>query len=140
MDKNIDKIINVTFPGGKKVDAQIGEFVIKTDQATANGGNGSAPEPFKLFLASIATCAGFYALEFCQSRQIATEGLALAVRYHFDTEKKMYTSFRIEATLPRNFPAKYKDAITRAIDLCAVKRHIVDAPKFELVVTETTQQ
>ena len=48
----------VTFPGGKRVDAEYDGFTIKTDQSPKGGGEGSAPQPFDLFLASIATCAG----------------------------------------------------------------------------------
>jgi len=62
-------LVEVSFPGGTKIDAQIGEFMINTDQATANGGDESAPEPFQLFLASIATCAGIYALSFLPEPQ-----------------------------------------------------------------------
>ncbi len=37
-----------------------------TDQGVEHGGGGAAPEPFDLFLASLGTCAGLYALRFCQ--------------------------------------------------------------------------
>ena len=50
----------VTFPGGKRVDAEYGGFTVRTDQPPQSGGEGSAPQPFDLFLASIATCAGIY--------------------------------------------------------------------------------
>ena len=63
-------LVKVSFPDGKKIDATIGEFTINTDQKKENGGDESAPEPFQLFLASIATCAGIYALNFCQARHI----------------------------------------------------------------------
>ena len=69
--------IMVTFPGGKRVDAQVGNFVIATDQPVSGGGGEAAPAPFDLFLASIATCAGIYALGFCQARGLPTEGLVL---------------------------------------------------------------
>jgi len=72
-------LVEVSFPDGKKIDAQIGEFTINTDQAVANGGDESAPEPFQLFLASIATCAGIYALSFCQSRNIRPDGMSLSM-------------------------------------------------------------
>ncbi len=55
------KTIEVGFPGGKRVDAIIDDRLIQTDQRAENGGEGSAPEPFELFLASIATCAGIFA-------------------------------------------------------------------------------
>ncbi|MCK5331318.1 MAG: osmotically inducible protein OsmC, partial [Candidatus Marinimicrobia bacterium] len=60
--------MKITFPGGKKINAEYNGQIIKTDQAVASGGNGSAPEPFDLFLASIGTCAGIYVLGFCQQR------------------------------------------------------------------------
>src|ERR1035438_8052938 len=51
---------------------------VRTDQPRPHGED-SAPAPFDLFLASIATCMGFYALRFCQERGIATEGLGLSL-------------------------------------------------------------
>ena len=68
----MDKTIEVSFPGGKRVDGKIENMIIKTDQPVEEGGGGSAPEPFNLFLMSIATCAGIYALDFCQAREIET--------------------------------------------------------------------
>ena len=62
--------IEVGFPGGQRVDARVRGFTIATDQSPEHGGEGSAPQPYDLFLSSIATCAGIYALKFCQSRKI----------------------------------------------------------------------
>ena len=45
--------MTVSFPGGKRVDAEYGGFTIRTDQPPQGGGEGSAPPPFDLFLASI---------------------------------------------------------------------------------------
>ena len=71
--------LNVLFPGGKRVDVEVGGFTIPTDQLVADGGDGSAPPPFFLFLGSIATCAGIYALIFGQRRELATQGLGLTM-------------------------------------------------------------
>src|SRR6187551_2994305 len=46
--------IYLTFPGGKRVEATVGRHHIVTDQTLAHGGDDSAPEPFELFLASLA--------------------------------------------------------------------------------------
>ncbi len=70
--------VAVSFPGGVAVDARMGSHVVRTDQPAPWGEDG-APAPFDLFLASIATCMGFYALRFCQEREIATEGLGLSL-------------------------------------------------------------
>ena len=69
--------LSVRFPGKKKVDVAAGSFVIHTDQSVAHGGDGSAPEPFDVFLASIGACAGVYVLAFCNSRGIPTEEIRI---------------------------------------------------------------
>lgn len=40
---------------------------------------------------------------------------------------------RLEIELPAGFPEKYREAMIRSVDQCAVKRHIVDPPRFEVV-------
>ena len=128
----MEKTIEVTFPGGKKVDGKIENMVIKTDQPVKDGGEGSAPEPFQLFLVSIATCAGIYALEFCQAREIETEDMALTMNCELDPSGRIYQKLSIDLRVPAGFPDKYKRAIVRTMDLCSVKKHILNPPEFEI--------
>jgi putative redox protein len=127
--------MKVTFPGGKRVDASFGPFTVKTDQSKDGGGEGSAPEPFSYFLASIATCAGIYVLGFCQARNIPTEGISLTQHMTWDKAAHKLGKVRIEIHLPESFPEKYREPVRRAADLCTVKKTIFDPPVFE-VVTE----
>lgn len=126
--------MKIQFPGGLRVEALHQGFWIRTDQPVAEGGAGSAPSPFDLFLASIGTCAGFYALRFCQQRNLDSEGLTLSVEPERDASGKHVDRIRIEITLPAAFPRKYREALLRAVDQCAVKRHLVEPPKFEVTL------
>ncbi len=128
-------LVEVSFPDGKKIDAKIGEFTINTDQAIANGGDESAPEPFQLFLASIATCAGIYALSFCQSRNIRLDGMSLSMECDWDEDKKRYPKMSIDLRLPEGFDEKYREAVVRSMDLCSVKKHMMDPPEFEITTS-----
>ena len=125
--------MDIHFPGGLRVDALHEGFWIRTDQPALLGGQGTAPSPFDLFLASIGTCAGFYALRFCQQRNLDTEGLALSVDPERDAAGKQVTRIRIEIALPPAFPEKYREALLRAVDQCTVKRHLVQPPRFDVV-------
>ena len=127
--------MEIRFPGGQRVDALHEGFWIRTDQPVAQGGSGEAPSPFELLLASIGACAGFYALRFCQQRELDTDGLAVRLTTETDAARKGVSRVRIEIGLPRGFPEKYCDAIIRAIDQCTVKRHILDPPVFEVMTT-----
>lgn len=124
--------MNVTFPGGARVDAAFRGFEVHTDQPEKAGGESSAPAPFDLFLASLATCAGYYALRFCQSRDLDTDGLALDLQTERDPETKRLAKIRLDLQLPPGFPEKYRPAIVRAMDQCAVKKALEDPPSFEV--------
>lgn len=124
--------MEVVFPGGKKVDAIYNGFTIKTDQPMRGGGDGSAPAPFDLFLASIGTCAGIYVLGFCQQRGISTEGIKIVQSMEIDPFKRQIGKINLEIQVPEDFPEQYKDAVIRSAELCAVKKHMQDPPDFNI--------
>ena len=124
--------MTLSFPGGTAVHALWKGHRIETDQPEADGGNDSAPSPFDYFLASIATCVGFYVLKFCRARELPTDGLEIEMRSHRDAATMMISEIDVGITLPPEFPEKYRDAILRAADQCAVKRHLHDPPAVKL--------
>ena len=125
--------MEMTFPGGVAVEARFEGATIRTDQPVHHGGGGTAPAPFELFLASIGTCAGFYALRFCQERQIPTDGMSVSMSWERNPETKLISTIALRISLPPGFPEKYRTAIVRAADQCAVKRHLVQAPAIQVV-------
>jgi ribosomal protein S12 methylthiotransferase accessory factor len=129
------KDMKVTFPGGTRVDASYRGYVIETDQPVYQGGGGSAPAPFDLFLASLATCAGWYVLSFCQQRNIPLDGASVVLETERDPQAKMISKIILNVNLPPEFPEKYKGAVVKAINLCAVKKHMEDPPSFSVITT-----
>ena len=125
--------MEISFPGGKRVDAQFKGFTIKTDQSKRDGGDETAPTPTFLFLASLGTCAGIYALNFCEKREIDTAKLRLVLNFEPDQKTHMVKKVLMKLTLPPNFPEKYVPAIIKAMDLCYVKKHLHEAPEFETI-------
>lgn len=132
--------IEVSFPGGKRVDATFGGFTIRTDQPVSAGGQGSAPEPFALFLASLATCAGIYVVGFCKARNIPTEGIRLIERTENDSDGKRLKRVAIEVVLPTDFPQQYRDQVARAAAACKVKKTMFDPPEFEVFSSVEAEQ
>ena len=126
--------IPVDFAGEKRINARVGDFLIQTDQPVKYGGAAAAPAPFELFLASIATCAGIYAWNFCETRRLPTEGLNLEMDCISDPQKKIIDEIRLRLTLPAGFPEKYRQGIVRAMEQCTVKRHMQQSPQFNIEV------
>jgi putative redox protein len=124
--------ITIDFPGGARVDAHFGGFVVPTDQPPTAGGEGSAPTPFATFLSTIGTCAGIYVLGFCQQRGIPTAGLRLVERTSTDPVTHLVTDVEVTIELPEAFPARYADAVVRAAEQCAVKKHFEHPPEIRV--------
>ncbi len=124
--------ITVTFPGNKQTSAQVGQHTVLTDQSVKAGGDESAPAPFSLFLASLASCAGIYVVYFCEKRGLALEDIKVIQRDERDPETHKVTKIALELVLPADFPEKYKKALLHTVDLCTVKKTILDPPEFEL--------
>jgi ribosomal protein S12 methylthiotransferase accessory factor len=131
--------MTVTFPDGLRVDAQFGPYLIRTDQPPQGGGDGSAPAPFSLFLASIGTCAGIYVLGFCRQRGLPTDGIQIVQRVVPDPRTGLVGRVELDIQVPPDFPEKYREALVRAADQCAVKKHLESPPQFAVrtVVNET---
>jgi putative redox protein len=127
--------MEVYVPGNKKVFAKFGDFLVETDQPVRAGGDASAPTPFELFLASIATCAGIFVLGFLQKRGLSTEGAGVSLHADRDPETHMVKAVSLQIKLPPDFPDKYNDAIIRAAEQCTVKRHLEDPPRFDTSIT-----
>jgi len=124
--------MTVSFPGGKKVTAHYDGFDIATDQAVDSGGEGTAPEPFDYFFASLATCAAYYVLKFCESRSIPSEGITVHQSWERNEESRRIERISIDIRVPPNFPEKYHKAVARAAASCTVKKSIVNPPEFDV--------
>jgi ribosomal protein S12 methylthiotransferase accessory factor len=125
--------MEISFPGGSRVDAAFLGYVVRTDQPGAAGGEGSAPTPFQLFLTSLGTCAGIYLLEFCRQRDIPTDGMRIRQTVETDRAHGMVSRVGLELLLPHGFPERYREAALRAVELCAVKKHLERPPRIEVV-------
>jgi len=118
----------IDFPSGSRVDAHFGGFTVNTDQPPAS----SAPSPFEVFLASIGTCAGIYVLGFCQQRGLPTTEIRIVERVIHSQLTHMVEKIDLEIQVPATFPEKYRESLIRSAELCAVKKHLENPPRFNI--------
>jgi len=126
--------MKITLEGKAKVIADMGNIKVVTDQPIP-AGDGTAPTPFQLFLASLGTCAGIFVKSFCDQRGIPTDNIYLTQKMNYDQSSHLISEMEIQIHLPAGFPEKYKEAVIKAADLCLVKRHLHTAPKITTTAT-----
>lgn len=124
--------MKIFFEGKKKVNAEINGQIIPTDQPLQAGGDGSAPAPFTLFLASIGTCAGIYIKSFCDQRGIPTDEISITQKMNYNYKTRLIDHIELKVHLPASFPEKYKSALINTANLCAVKEHLKNPPAIEV--------
>ncbi len=127
--------MEIKFEGKKKVNAIFGNYILKTDQPFESGGDGSAPAPFDLFLASIGTCAGIYVKSFCDQRGITSDNIRIIQNAEYDHNTRLIGKIKLDIQVPADFPEKYKDAVINVANLCAVKKHLQHPPEIEVFST-----
>ncbi len=125
--------MEISFDGGKRVNSNYKGFTVETDQPRDEGGDGTAPEPYDLFLASLGTCAGVYVVYFCEKRNILTDGIKMTLEFDKNDRSHLIEEIRMNIQLPSEFPEKYRQAVVRAAQMCTVKRSLVDPPRFNVI-------
>jgi putative redox protein len=123
--------MTIEFPGGSKVETHFGPFTVQTDQPPA----ASASTPFDVFLSPIGTCAGIYVLGFCRESNLPTAGLKIHERILRSPTSRMVERVSLEIQLPAGFYDKYREAVIRSAELCAVKRHLEHPPAFDITTS-----
>jgi putative redox protein len=114
----------ITFPGNKKVDVEFDNFTVKTDQKKIYGGDETAPDPFNIFLSSLSACAGIFAISFCNSRNLDSEGMFLNLEPVFKDGQKFMDEIKLTLHVNKSFPEKYFKPIIKAMNGCSVKNQL----------------
>ena len=120
--------LRVQFPTGRRVDALMGAHRVFTDQSVDHGGDDSAPEPFHVFLASLATCAGLNVLAYCNAREIPLTGVWLEQHHEFHDATRALRKVTLTVHLPYGFPEEHRDGIAQAAAACEVAGAIAAPP------------
>ena len=118
------------------------QFEIKTrghsivsDQPVADGGYDEGMTPPELLLASLGSCAAFYAAQYLRKHKLATEG----ARVNISCEKvkdpsPRLTNFVIEVAAPVELTEEHRKGIEDAVHHCLVHNTLLHPPRVSIKV------
>lgn len=115
--------MKITFLGKKKVNVHVKGFDILTDQPAEQGGDGSAPTPIDLFLASLGSCSGVFVLNFLKQHGLSEE-VYLTLNPIWNISEYVIEKIEVVIHLPAGFPDKYENALVEVAKRCLVARHV----------------
>jgi uncharacterized OsmC-like protein len=121
------------FQGGAKFEVSARGHKVVCDQPASNGGADEGMTPPEFLLASLATCAGFYAAEYLKARKLSAEGLEVRVHAEKALKPARLAAFRIEIAVPE-LDAAHEEGVLRAARACLIHHTLETAPRIEIAV------
>lgn len=103
------------------------------DQPLDNGGSDAGMSPPEFLLASLGTCAGFYAVQYLRTRSLPTEGLEVRISAEKALGPPRLASFEIEVTIPE-IGERHKEGVLRAVKSCLIHNTLLNSPVIGIVV------
>lgn len=129
--------VTVEHLGAVQFEIKARQHTIPCDQPPENGGYDEGMTPPELLLASLASCAGFYAAQYLRKFQLATEGTH--VRVTADKVKEPVArleNFRIEIEAPVDLPDQHRAGVERAVHHCLIHNTLLHPPKIAIEIKQ----
>ena len=127
--------VTVEHLGAVQFEIKTRGHAIVSDQPADSGGFDEGMTPPELLLASLGSCAGYYAAQYLRKNNLATEGTR--VRVHCDKVKEpvaRMTNFVIEVDAPVELTKEQRRGVEQAVLGCLVHNTLLHAPKISLKV------
>jgi uncharacterized OsmC-like protein len=127
--------LTVTYLGHVQFEAEARGHKIICDQPESNQGDDEGMTPPELLLASLATCAGFYAVQYLKTRQLSSEGLRVRISAGKAAAPPRLDRFRIDVEVPGLPDGEHMEGVKKSIEKCLIKNTLLHPPSIEVAVS-----
>jgi uncharacterized OsmC-like protein len=120
--------------GALQFEIKVREHTIVSDQPRENGGFDEGMTPPELLLASLGSCAAYYAAEYLHRHKLATEGTRARVVAQKAKNPARVDDFRIELEVPVELSEEHQKGVEDAVHRCLIHNTLLHPPRIETVV------
>jgi uncharacterized OsmC-like protein len=106
------------------------------DQPIDNGGSDNGMSPPEFLLASLATCAAYYATQYLKTRGLPTDNLEVRVSAEKAAQPARLSSFQIEV-VASGLNDRHEAGMMRAVKACLIHNTLLGRPSIEVAVNGT---
>ena len=126
--------VRVEHLGALQFEIKVREHTIVSDQPRENGGFDEGMTPPELLLASLGSCAAYYAADYLRRNQLATEGTRVQVVAQKAKNPARVDDFRIELEVPVELSEEHQKGVEDAVHRCLIHNTLLHPPRIETVV------
>jgi LmbE family N-acetylglucosaminyl deacetylase/uncharacterized OsmC-like protein len=127
--------IRVDHRGGDHFDITIRDHLVTVDQPVSDGGDDLGPSPTELFVASLASCVGFYARRYLRRHGLDDTGLMVRASYHLATKPARVSDIDLDIELSTPIAPRRRDGLIAVSRHCTVHNSLIDPPDVTISLT-----
>jgi uncharacterized OsmC-like protein len=105
------------------------------DQPAENGGEDSGMTPPELLLASLGSCAAFYAVQYLNTRNLAETGVEVTVTAEKLKQPARVGNFRVHVVCPVSLTEEQTEGLMRSVHHCLVHNTLLTPPEIAIELT-----
>jgi putative redox protein len=130
--------VTVDHLGAVQFEVTARKHKIACDQPQDSGGFDEGMTPPELLLASLATCAGYYAAQYLKKHAPEVkQGTRVRVTAEKAKNPARLDNFRIEVDVPIELTDEHRKGIEVAVHHCLIHNTLLQPPKIELAISST---
>jgi len=108
---------------------------IISDQPSEDGGFDEGMTPPELLLASLGSCAAFYAAQYLRKQRLAMEGVRVRVTAEKVKDPPRLDNFRITVESPLNLNSEQRGGLEESVRHCLIHNTLLNPARIELTIT-----
>jgi len=126
--------VTVEHLGSLQFEIKARSHLIISDQPAENFGLDEGMTPPELLLASLGSCAGFYAAQYLRKHRLATAGTRVRVTAEKVKNPARIENFRIEVDVEGELSEDHRTGVEGAVHHCLIHNTLLHPPKIEIAV------
>ncbi len=130
----MDLKVTVSQVVGVKFAIQARSHSALCDQPAENGGEDVGMTPPEFLLASLGSCAAFYAAEYLRTRDLALAGVKVSVSAEKLKAPARLDNFRVSVVSPVSLTNDQREAMLRSVHHCLVHNTLLHPPQIAVEV------
>jgi len=126
--------VRIAHLGAVQFEIEARQHTIVCDQPAENGGFDEGMTPPELFLASLGSCAGFYAAMYMRKHKLAEQGTVVRVSAEKAKDPARLDNFRIEVDVPGEVSPTHRQGLEQAVHHCLIHNTLLHPPTITVAV------
>lgn len=128
--------VTVEHLGAVQFEIKARQHSITSDQPPENFGHDEGMTPPELLLASLGSCAAFYAAQYLRKNKLATEGTRVRITADKVKDPARMDNFGIEIETPVELSDLHRAGVETAVHHCLIHSTLLHPPKIRIEIKQ----